>query len=242
MTRIFDPKTNLDQFGFGPDNYNEKGCDFYGYDRDGKLCDTEDMTRVVDAKGVDQFKIGNSGYNDAGCDINGVKRNGERCKPAARVRFISRDGVDENGFDENFVNENGCDINGLNKNGERCDLEDVTQIFDEDTGISQIGLKENGRNEFGCDINGLKEDGTACSPSEITSWFDVYLDHFLNQDGFVLMNVIFMEESRMVRFVKTMKLHELSVLTDLISIKLDADGYTEDGLTLSGFNKDGVTN
>lgn len=241
MTRIFDPKTNLDQFGFGPDNYNEKGCDFYGYDRDGKLCDTEDMTRVVDAKGVDQFKIGNSGYNDAGCDINGVKRNGERCKPAARVRFISRDGVDENGFDENFVNENGCDINGLNKNGERCDLEDVTQIFDEDTGISQIGLKENGRNEFGCDINGLKEDGTACSPSEITSWFDGNnLDQFsLNQDGFNA------NECDLYGRKPDGTLCENDEVTRIVGFngfdqrKLDADGYTEDGLTLSGFNRDG---
>ena len=171
------------------DGYNPQGCDLNGRDRNGDLCELEDMPRVFDEDtGLDQFGLTEDNYNSFGCNLEGLNRNGKKCDDKFIPRIRDSKGIDQlglslTGFRETGLNANAENVLGCDAFGEKCgpensptitDSQGVTQFGKRSDGKDRLGLT-NGFNDAGCGLDGLDAQGKRCALEDIP--------FFLNGDG-----------------------------------------------------------
>lgn len=171
------------------DGYNPKGCDLNGRDRNGDLCELEDMPRVFDEDtGLDQFGLTKDNYNSFGCSLDGLNRNGKKCDDKFIPRIRDSKGFDQfgtspSGFRKTGLNANGENALGCDAFGEKCGPENSPSLTDS-KGVSQFGKLSDGKdrlglingfNDAGCGLDGLDAKGNRCALEDIPL--------FLNEDG-----------------------------------------------------------
>ena len=156
---------------FGPDGFNEFGCDRQGRDKNGDMCPAEYITRIYDDSGRDQLGFDRHGFNEHGCDIRGNREDGTKCSIDEITRVYDKNKRDQFGFDVNGFNENNCNIDGLKPDGTVCAVEDITRIFDPETGLDQFGLDKDGFNAAGCSLEGVDRNGNLCDIEDIPRIF-----------------------------------------------------------------------
>lgn len=233
IPRIFDPATGTDQFGLLPDGYTPEGCNLDGKRRDGTACGLEDTPRIFGLDGFDQNRINKSGeMSEFGRSVGKVDKNITKSR-AMDTSNLDVDALKRLGFLDGTYNENGCDINGRNKQGQICDFEDITRVFDKETGRDQFGLDPQGFNEFNCNIDGKKPDGTVCLAEEITRIYDIN-----NKDQFG----IDASENPLIKSIyKAGRLSSSLSEEAKAALGLDEEGFSKTtGCNLTGLKRDGT--
>ena len=182
------------------DGYNPMGCALNGLDRNGKLCDFEDIPKIYDpVTKLDQFGFTEDGYNGFGCDIDGLNRNKEKCEDKFITRLRDADefdqfGISPRGLKRSGLNANSENLLGCDAAGENCS-ELNSPLLTDGGGTSQFGQKENGAdrlnlvngfNAKGCNLDGLKASGERCAIEDIPMFYSIDgVNQFgTNPDGF----------------------------------------------------------
>jgi len=182
ITKIYDEKTGADQFGLDKDGFSiETGCDLQGFRRDGSRCDYDDIPKIWGANGVNQLGVDKDKRNSNGCDLSGRKPDGSMCTEEEMTVWYDnsgmspfhkdKDGFGRLGFNDLLFNEKNCDVNGLKPDGTVCSVEDITSIYDAETGLDQFGLGKDGFNRYGCSLKGLNRRGEKCDEALIPRIF-----------------------------------------------------------------------
>jgi flagellar basal body rod protein FlgG len=194
ITKIYDPKTGLDQFDHSKDGYNLNGCNYKNRNRSGKICDEKLITKrpildnsnkesggfknIIDSTGVNpvgkrsdglgRLGLDDEGYNEHSCNIEGLNRDGEIC-PFDKIPlfFNSETGKSQFGTYKNGFNDAMCNLSGRKPDGSLCDLKDVPRIYGDDM-RDQFGLDPRNYNSLGCNDRGFREDGSRCEFKDIT--------------------------------------------------------------------------
>ena len=156
---------------FGPDGFNEFGCDRQGRNKDGDMCPAEYITRIYGSDGRDQLGFGKDGLNKFGCDARGYRTDGTQCPKEEVTRVFDRNNFDQWGFDPDGFNEKGCSVEGLDRSGNVCAIEDITRVYDPATGLDQFGVGKDGFNAKGCSLEGFRKDGSRCALEDIPRIF-----------------------------------------------------------------------
>lgn len=182
VTKIYDPVTGADQFGLNKDGFSiETGCDLQGFRVDGSRCDYDDIPKIWGADGINQLGVDKDKRNSNGCDLAGRKPDGSMCTEEEMTVWYDdsgispfhkdKDGFGRLGFNELLFNENNCDINGLKPDGTVCSVDDITRVFNPETGLDQFGLGKDGFNSYGCSLEGLNREGEKCDEALIPRIF-----------------------------------------------------------------------
>jgi flagellar basal body rod protein FlgG len=156
---------------FGPDGFNEFGCNRQGKKADGTTCPAEYITRIYDKNNRDQLGFDPDGFNKLQCDAQGIKKDGTSCPTEDITRVFNKDNMDQWGFNPDYFNHKFCSIEGLNEDGLVCDLNDITHKFNSETGLDQFGLDKDLFNTNQCNLEGFNKQGELCSLDNITRIF-----------------------------------------------------------------------
>ena len=235
IPRIFDPETGLDQFNISKSGFAKSGCNLQGERADGTQCSLEETPRI----------FGRDNFDQNGVYIDGSKKQSNAAK--ARVTNtqgklnsskldtanLSQKALEKLGFVDGIYNENQCDVNGISKSGEICSLNDITRIFDKNTGLDQFSLDPEGYNIYDCNLAGKRRDGTLCPSSQITRLYDKN-----NKDQFG----VSAEENPVIGAIhRARKLSSSLSPAAKAALGLDEDGYSKDTkCNLAGLRRDGT--
>ena len=235
IPRIIDPVTGLDQFDLLPDGFTLEGCNLQGKRRDGTSCSLDEMPRIFGKNGFDQNNVGKDGKkNPLGNNLPTHRPISNRQDPSGlSTSNLDLDAMKALGFIDGKYNKAGCDINGLNRQGEHCSFNDITRIFDKETGRDQFGLNPKGFNIFNCNLEGIRPDGSKCPDDQITRIYDSK-----NMDQMGVSAV----ESPIAKSISKARAFS-SYLSDEAkkSLGLGDDGYSlETGCNVTGLRRDGT--
>jgi len=196
-----------------------------------------------------------TGYNAEGCNKDNLREDGSRCDNEGVVEEFDNmiafdsakicsmiESCNELEF-ENGFNKFGCDRQGRRRDGTICPWEQVTRLFNEETGRDQFGFGKDGFNEHNCDMRGYNRDGEKCPIDKITRvyGFDGKDQLGFFEDGFNDAGCDINGGGRDGKLCARKDITRIFVPeTGLDQFGLDEDGYSgKTGCNLQGYNRQG---
>jgi len=184
--------SKMRELGLDAELFNKKGCGIDGLDRNGNVCDINDIPRIFDPlTNRDQFGFSEAGYNSMGCDFYGFRDDGSRCAIEDITQIKGKNNQTQ--FTSPLVSDIDSVLNtsqqrslaAIKSKGGLVNAKAIDYLTPEL--IEALGLDENLRNARGCGLDGLREDGSMCDVVNIPRVYDPVtgLDQFgINRSGF----------------------------------------------------------